>query len=91
MIYDILQKSVKGGMSPAFFSEVIPGLSSVCTKTISRDYKTSAKVRAALFKLWQLALSHYMPPLITSTVSEMTAKNPLATIFRDNKTKNEKQ
>ena len=61
---------------------MIPGLSSVCTKTISRDYKTSAKVRASLFKLWELALSHYMPPLIASSVTEMTAKNSLSTVFK---------
>jgi hypothetical protein len=28
-----------------------------------------------------------MPPLIAATVTEMTAKNPLASIFKDNKNK----
>ena len=48
--------------------EVIPGLSSITTKTVSRDYKTSAKVRAELFKLWKLAMGHYMPALSEAAV-----------------------
>ena len=33
-------------------AQFIPALSSVCTKTLSHDYKSTAKVRQNLIRLW---------------------------------------
>jgi hypothetical protein len=54
-------------------------LSSITTKTVSRDYKTSAKVRTELFKLWKLAMHHFMPALSESSiVHKKKLSNPFA-------------
>ncbi len=41
-------------------AQFIPALSSVCTKTLSHDYKSTAKVRQSLIRLWSLALNKHV-------------------------------
>lgn len=53
----IVKGAFNGNLGVAQF---IPALSSVCTKSLSHDYKSTAKVRQSLIRLWGLTLNKHV-------------------------------